>query len=280
MGHGSSLSRTAPVEATNELFFQGATAGGAMGLTLARERAARKAATEIRQVLRLAQAEPLVVEIERWLRSDWDPVPCGNRDDAIRHGYQATVRDPALAPLGTILHLSLEALLAASSLPRPLCASALTWSAHTADLILSSVPASVLERLEPGALVWLPRAFAPKWIVSLCDPIKRLPTRFAQLNLATQQLEVPVGTNGDPPPASAPLDDDSLPLVRLAQRVQVPLDQWLGFGGVDRPFRWPVPQPWAVELCHAGITLGRGGLLPLSQGYGMLLESVETPVTI
>jgi hypothetical protein len=262
------------MDATARLFFQGITACGAVGLTLAREAGAEGAITGIEQVLRLAQAEPLISAVEQWFRSDWDPAPCGNCDEAVPGSYQAIVRNPALAPPGAILHLPLDALLAPP--PELFCAPALTWAAQTAEVTLGNVPMPVLERLEPGALVLLPQAFSPKWMVTLRDPAGRLPACLARLDLAAQRLEVAASAvvAGTP---SGGLDDDALPLVRLVQRVSVPLDHWLGFGRVNTPFHWPVPQPWAAQLCHAGIVRGRGALLPFGQGYGMLLESVEEP---
>ncbi|MCL1961429.1 MAG: hypothetical protein FWG56_06595 [Desulfovibrionaceae bacterium] len=268
------LSEAAGVSA--ELFFQGATACGAVGLTLAREAGAEGAVTGIEQVLQLAQAEPLICAVEQWLRSDWDPAPCGSGDEAVHDGYRAMVRDPALAPPGTILHLPLRALLA--PLPEILCDAALTWAAPTANLVLGNVPLQVLERLEPGALVWLPQAFGPQWMVRLHDLARRLPTRLARLDLAAQRLEVAAGASaGTPPPEAARPDDDAQPLVRLAQGVPVPLDYWMGLGRADRPFHWPVPQPWAAQLCCAGAVRACGALLPIGQGYGMLLESVQAP---
>jgi len=263
-----------PVDATAKLFFQGGTACGPVGLTLAREAEAEgEGAAGVEQVLRLAQAEPLISAVEQWLRSDWDPAPCGGGNEAMRDGYQIMVRNPALAPPGTLLHLPLEAL--RTPPPDILCAPALTWTAQPADLTLDNVPTSVLDQLEPGALVLLPRAFSPKWVVSLCDPSGRLPTCSARLDLVAQKLvevAAKAAAAGAPPDAG-----DAQLLVRLTQRVMVPLDHWMGFGSATMPFHWPVPQPWAVQLCRAGITHGRGALLPLGQGYGMLLESVEAP---
>jgi len=260
------------VDTTARLFFQGSTACGVVGLTLARPADAEGAATGVEQVLQLAQAEALIRAVEQWLRSDWDPVPCGDCDEAVpnANSYQATVRDPALAPPGTILHVPLAALLAP---PEPLRAPALTWAAQAADLTLGNVPLSALEQLQPGAVLLLPQAFGPEWRVNLRDPAGRLPACPARLDLSAQRLEVTAGAAAGAPPGG--LDDDALPLVRLVQHVPVPLDHWLGFGRADTPFHWPVPQPWAAQLCHAGIVRGHGALLPMGQGYGMLLEAVQ-----
>jgi len=268
-----SLSEQADVSA--KLFFRGATTCGAVGLTLARETAVKGPVTGIEQVLQLAQAEQLIRAVEQWLRSDWDPVPCGSCDEAVHHGYQAVVRNPVLAPPGTLLHLPLKALLAPP--PEILCAPAMTWAAQTADLILGNVPLPVLEQLEPGALVLLPQAFSPQWMVRLRDLSGRLPTRLARLDLTAQQLEVAASAVADTPPEAPPAqpDDEAQPLVRLVQGVPVPLDCWMGFERANLPFRWPVPQPWAAQLCCAGIVRACGALLPIGQGYGMLLESVQ-----
>jgi len=276
MDHDCLPLQTKPVDVTAKLFFQGITARGAVGLTLARAAGAEGLATGIEQVLRLAQTEPLISAVEQWLRSDCDPIPCDDCAQAVHDGYQAEVRNPALAPPGTILHVPLEVLLTPP--PELLCAPALTWAAQTADLTLGNIPMPVLEQLEPGALVLLPQAFGPKWMVRLRDPAGRLPDRLGRLDLAAQRLEVAANAPaGTPSGASARLYDDAQPLVRLVQRVSVPLDYWLGFSRANTPFYWPVPQPWAARLCHADVTRARGALLPLSQGYGMLLESVEAP---
>ncbi len=252
------------------LFFQGATASGAVGLALAREVGAEGPVTGAEQVLRLAQAEPLLRAVEQWLQSPWDPAPC---DARAPQSYQAVVRDPALAPPGTTLHLPLAALLAPP--PPALRAPALAWAGHAAEALLGPVPAQALERLEPQALLWLPSAFGSQWSVSLRDPHGRLPPCPARLDLAAQRLVVPAAAGAALAPGAPDSADADTPQALLAQRVQVPLDHWLGWGRAEAPFQWPVPQPWAAELRVGGVTRAHGALLPLGQGCGMLVTAVD-----
>ncbi|MFT3778961.1 MAG: hypothetical protein QM772_11920 [Ottowia sp.] len=255
-----------PAADSSLLFFQGSTACGAVGLALAREAGAEGPVTGAEQVLRLAQAEPLLRAVEQWLRSPWDPAPCAAR---ALPGYRAVVRDPAVAPPGTTLHLPLAALLAPP--PPVLRAPALAWAGHAAEALLGPVPAEALARLEPQALVWLPAAFGAEWAVSLRDPEGRLPPCPARLDLAAQRLVV---TAGAPPAIGAPDTAAAEPQAVLAQRVQVPLDHWLGWGRAEVPFHWPVPQPWAAELRQGGAARARGALMRLGQGCGLWLEAV------
>ena len=270
------LAAPAAGAAAGPLRFQGATACGAVGLTLTRETHAQGPVTGVEQVLRLAQAEPLLQAVEQWLQSAWDPAPCTDQDGGAWTGYQAMVRDPALAPPGTTLHVPLGALLVPP--PEPLRSPALVWAGHAAEPLLARVPTEVLARLEAGTLLWLPAAFGPEWTVSLRDPTGRLPPCPARLDLAAQRLTVSAGAVDAALAGEDPEATDAEPLVLLAQRVQVPLDHWLGWGRAGMPFHWPVPQPWAAELRHAGATRAQGALMPLGQGCGLLVAALDQPV--
>lgn len=258
------------------LFFQGETACGVVGLALAREAGADGPATGAEQVLRLAQAEPLLCAVEQWLQSPWDPAP--GAPDGLS-GYQAVVRDPALAPPGTTLHVPLRALRVPP--PAALRAPALVWAAQAAEVVLSQVPAEALERLVPQALVWLPAASADEWVVSLRDPNGLLPNCPARLDLRGQRLLVLAGAEDAALESADQMDGDGAPdeaespQVLLTQGVQLPLDRWLGWGRTQAAFQWPVPQPWVAELRHMGTTCASGALLPLGQGCGLLLDAVR-----
>ena len=134
---------TSPPDA---LSFAGATDCGVVGLTLARDADAGGPASGAEQVLRLAQAEPLIAAVEQWLQSAWDPAPVAAA--GVGAVYQAVVRDPALAPPGTRLHVPLGALLVPP--PAALRAPALAWSMHAAQLVLGSVPLDALPPLQAG----------------------------------------------------------------------------------------------------------------------------------
>lgn len=261
--------------AASPLRFQGATACGAVGIVLARDADVSGPVSGVEQVLRLAQAEPLLRLVEQWLQSPWDPAPCADRDAAAWPGYQAVVRDPGLAPPGTTLHLPLGALLVPP--PPALRAPALAWAGHAAEPVLGQVPAEALERLEPQALLWLPAAFGAEWTVRLRDPHGRLPPCPARLDLAAQRLVVTAGAV-DQALAPDEAGDAGVAQVVLARRVQVPLDHWLGWGRPGVPFQWPVPQPWAAELLQDGATRARGALLPLGQGCGLRVEAMASPL--
>ena len=253
------------------LHFVGATDCGAVGLSMPRDADARGRVTGAEQVLRLAQAEPLIRAVEQWLQSAWDPSPRGAPASGT---YPAVVRDPALAPPGTRLLVPLGALLVPP--PEALRAPALAWGAHPAQLVLGSVPADALPQLAPAALLWLPASFGASWSVHLVDPAGRLPACPAQLDLSLQRLAVPpAGAGAMGGDAADPADEAC---VQLQRQALVPLDQWLGWGRDGAWFHWPVPQPWSCELRQGEAVRVRGSLLPVGAGCGMLVEPAP-PVT-
>ena len=265
----ASQGATSPPDA---LSFAGATDCGVVGLTLARDAEASDPASGAEQVLRLAQAEPLIAAVEQWLQSAWDPAPVAAA--GVGAVYQAVVRDPALAPPGTRLHVPLGALLVPP--PAALRAPALGWSMHAAQLVLGSVPADALPQLAPAALLWLPASFGASWSVHLVDPAGRLPACPAQLDLSLQRLAVPpAGAGAMGGDAADPADEAC---VQLQRQALVPLDQWLGWGRDGAWFHWPVPQPWSCELRQGEAVRVRGSLLPVGAGCGMLVEPAP-PVT-
>lgn len=220
------------------------------------------------QVLCLAQAEPLICAVEDWLHGPWVLAPVADGVSAAAGAFRAVVRDPALAPPGTVLTLPLEALLAPP--PEALRAPALAWAAQTATVVLGEVPTDALARLQVGALLWLPASFAPAWPVQLRDARACLPPGQAQLDLAAQRLvagdPAVVGVGDAQPAAGAGLH------AVLEHPVQWPLDHWLGWGQCETPFHWPVPQPWTAQLRQGDEVLARGALLPLGAGCGLRIE--------
>ena len=254
---------TSPPDA---LCFAGATDCGVVGLTLARDAEASDPASGAEQVLRLAQAEPLIAAVEQWLQSAWDPAPVAAA--GVGAVYQAVVRDPALAPPGTRLHVPLGALLVPP--PAALRAPALAWSMHAAQLVLGSVPLDALPPLQAGSLLWLPASFGAAWAVQLVDPARRLPPCLALLDLQAQRVSVAAAGAG------ALSDEDAAdePRVLLQRRIELPLDHWLGWGLAEAPFHWPVPQPWSAELRVGDAVHARGALLPVGAGCGLLVESL------
>ena len=257
------------------LAFWGTSAVGPVGLTLARAPDAHGPVTGAEQVLRLAEAEPLIAAVEQWLHGPWDPAPLtiGSNGFEVDARYRAMVRDPALAPPGTVLSVPLPALLAP---PLPLLsAPALAWEAQPAVVMLGEVPADALARVRNGGLLWLPASFGVPWSVSLIDPVHELPPGVATLDLSTQRLTVvprPSRPAADPDYLGA---SDALP-VQLTKTVQVPLDSWLGWANVDvvGTFHWPMPPPWGAEICQAAELLARGALLPVGAGWGLRIEAL------
>jgi len=244
---------------------------------LAREAGATGMVSGIEQVLRLAQAEPLLRSVETWLCTAWDPVPYP-AEKTLAHpslwqrGWCAQVRDTQLAPLGSCLYLLLDALPPPPA--APLLAPALEWQRCPAQVRLSHLPDSVLAQLEPQALLWLPSAFAPSWRVQLHAIDTPLPPCWARLDLTAQQLVFEA--------SSSPIQEldqhhhavtAHTPQVILTQEVHIPLDCWLGWEqGI--PCSCPLPQPWAAQLRRGQTVHAQGSLLPLAQGCGLLIDSV------
>lgn len=252
--------------------FQGSSAAGVIRLELPRALDAEGAVTGAEQVLRLAQAEPLIQAVEQWLQGPWDPMPlAAPTERAEPAGYRAVVRDPALAPPGTVLSLPRSALMTPP--PTALRAPALTWEAQAATLVLDAIAADALASLEPGALLWLPAAFGPDWAVQLRDPMEQLTPRTARLELAAQRLTVSPMAAGVTAPGREPVAPDTLQVV-LARPVPLPLDHWLGWANAGAPWHWPLPQPWAAELRQGSTLLARGALLPVGAGCGLRIEAL------
>ena len=261
------------VDGPPALVFQGNSACGPLRLALAREvdAVADAPPTGAEQVLRLAQAEPLLCAVEAWMHGPWDPAPLASdapADADAQSGYAAVVRDPALAPPGSRLRVPLDALRVPP--PEALRTPALEWSAHDATVVLGDVPADALDQLEIGALLWLPGAFATAWDVRLTDPVGRLPPCAARLDLAAQRIVVSPGSAS----VAAPADGDALLQVVLSRPVRLPLDRWLGWGPAGAPYAWPTPQPWEAELRQGRTVLARGALLPVGEGCGLRIASL------
>jgi len=263
------MTHTPPVPS---LSFSATTTCGTVGLTLAREAGATGIVTGIEQVLRLAQAEPLLRSVETWLCAPWDPLPCHEGDTISHsflweHGWRAHVRDTQLAPPGTSLYLLLDTLPPPPA--APLRAPALVWQRCPAQMWLSDLPDSVLAQLEPQALLWLPAAFAPSWRVQLHATNAQLPPCWGRLDLTAQQLVF----DASPTQELGHTATANTPQVILTQEVHIPLDYWLGWEQ-SPPQPCPLPQPWAAELRHGQTVHAQGALLPLAQGCGLLIDSV------
>ena len=269
-----------PATVPPSMAFRGESACGPVGLMLPRAVAAHAPASGAEQVLRLAQAEPLIQAVEQWLHAPWDPQPLavGLNDadadaDAVSGEYRAVVRDPALAPPGSTLTMPLDAL----HLPPPesLRAPALSWASQLATVVLGEVPPEALAQLQVGGVLWLPGSFAAAWDVRLVDPAGQLAPCAAALELAAQRITVPpLGPERGVPADAA--DAAALQVV-LARTVSLPLDHWLGWGRAGAAYHWPTPQPWAAELRQGPNVWARGALLPLGDGCGLYIESVEQP---
>ena len=260
----------AALAAPQPLMFQGDSACGPFGLVLPRAADAQGAITGAEQVLRLAEAEPLIRAVEQWLRGPWDPAPLAPGAAVAAQAYRAVVRDPALAPPGSTLTVPLAAL----QLPPPdaLRAPALAWDAHHATVVLGEVPAEALAQLQVGSLLWLPASLATAWAVQLIDADQQLAPCPARLDLAAQRITVlATGAAGGAPAQAAALQ------VVLSRAVQLPLDHWLGWGRAGAPCHWPTPQPWAAELRQGATVLARGALLPMGEGCGLRVEAVDLP---
>lgn len=270
---GSAPDVAAPAAPPQAIAYQGPCGHGVVGLTLPRDSDAHGAPTGAEQVLRLAEAEPLIRAVEHWLRGAWDPAPLADGAAHPPTAYGATVRDPALAPPGTRLLVPLEALWAEP--PPALAAPALAWDAQSATVALGDVPADALAPLQPGSLLWLPASLAKAWEVSLIDPRRRLPPCAALLDLAMQRITLAEAGWAAAQPGAAPARQAAHAV--LSRPVHLPLDRWLGWSAAGSPVVWPAPPPWQAELREGDAVLAQGALLPLGDGCGLRVDVVSQP---
>lgn len=252
-------------------YFEGATPHGPMGLWLRPDTQDPGSIKGAELVLLLSQAEPLIVAVEEWLQSPWDPCPAADHSISVT-ACEAVVRDPALAPPGTRLALPLDFVLAPP--PHTLQPPRLSWPCQVAEVVLALVDPEALDQLEPGGLLWLPASFGRHWPVSLRDPHGKLPPCQALFDMAGQQLVL--GQDSDNSTAQYPSDIPQLHVV-LTRTLQVPLNHWLGWNTKAPTYQWPMPQPWGAELRLDGQVKARGSLLQLGQGCGLWVERLDTP---
>ena len=261
-------SQAESTDAGQWLNFCGATSCGPVGIALADTSDAPGPVSGVRQVLCLAQAEPLIDQVEQWLQSAWDPAPTDA--GACLAGYRAVVRDPALAPPGTVLTVPQGAL--RTSPPDALRAPALSWRHCVARLWLSEVPHEALSQMELGCLLWLPASFGKEWQVRLLDPAHGLPACTARFDLQAKKVTVPPQTRvkwpdeGEIEPAGALS-------VMLTAPVALPLECWLGWAD-GTPLQWPVSPPLEAELWRDGSVLAAGSLMLAGDGCGLLVTSM------
>lgn len=259
-----------PSDAT-DWYFEGVTPSGSMGLWLRPDTKDQDPINGATLVLLLSRAEPLIVAVEQWLQSPWDPCPAAGHFISLAI-CEAVVRDPALAPPGTRLALPLDFVLAPP--PHALQPPRLSWPCQVAEVVLALLDPAALDQLEPGGLLWLPASFGRHWSVSLRDPHSKLPPCQALFDMAGQQLLLDQGSDNST--AQYPSSIPQLHVV-LTHTIQVPLNHWLGWNTKAPTYQWPMPQPWGAELRLDGQVKARGSLLQLGQGCGLWMERLDTP---
>lgn len=252
-------------------YFEGTTPHGPMGLWLRSDTQDPDSIKGAELVLLLSQAEPLIVAVEEWLQSPWDPCPAAGHSISVT-ACEAVVRDPALAPPGTRLALPLDFVLAPP--PHTLQPPRLSWPCQVAEVVLALVDPEALDQLEPGGLLWLPASFGGRWPISLRDPHGKLPPCHALFDMAGQQLVL--GQDSDNSTAQHSSDIPQHHVV-LTRTIQVPLNHWLGWNAKAPAYQWPMPQPWGAELRLDRQVIARGSLLQLGQGCGLWVEHLDTP---
>jgi hypothetical protein len=237
---------------------------------------------------RLGRAEPLICLLEDWLGVplDLNPgAPTGSGDELLKAKLTWSVPPDETAVTETaIVRLPLD-LLAQVSAPPAELAAALCWEAVRCQVTLSSItlPQSQLERLETGGLVLMPASFEPFW---RCQArLRARPTWIfsAELDIGQQRLifEPHAPQTANPPGAGADTEEQGMRSA-AARQIDIVLRQELSIP-IDRLAGW-AEQPvcglghrlaeFEVELRSPQAILAHGDLLPIGNGYGVLVKSV------
>ncbi|HET9642757.1 MAG TPA: hypothetical protein VFP68_05265 [Burkholderiaceae bacterium] len=115
----------------------------------------------------VARCEPLLCELERWLQTPLDPAPVHACLPAAA-GVEMTLTDSSLAPPATTCRLPWAAL-RCRPLPQRLLGPQAQWPSMRGELELARYEAAPAARsaLSVGAMLLLPQAFHPAWVVHL-----------------------------------------------------------------------------------------------------------------
>jgi hypothetical protein len=224
----------------------------------------------IAQAQALAPALPMLAALEAWLGVE---LPCP----------QPIVDGGREAPAGSlVLPFEAQSPLVGGRLVMPwaalkpgrpaAAALAVQWPQLPARVCLQRLPGPRIaaERLEAGAVLLLPDAFAGEWMVWLhpdTAPLDALPARW---QAAQGRLFAPADARFAEPAARLPAHADWS--AWLSEPVAFDLRLW--FGASPRPL--DLPPACAVELRLGNEPLAWGRLLPCGAGWGLRIERVES----
>jgi hypothetical protein len=244
---------------------------GSQALLLPRHSAA--ALTDVvAQAVALAPLLPLAEVLEAWLGEPLRlhlPVGVEPDGDALLTIGIGREGEPALCDLT----LPIEQL--GHSPLAPLATGwAMHWPRIVCDMLIEVWPEDMLDpvRLEPGALLLLPRSFGgtgPQWNVTL----------LARAHGLAQGPRPAMWHSGERTLSLTPHDDTQAPNGRawaaiVPQAVAIDAAHWFGCGAAEPPSVGVVAD--AVQLRRGAQTVASGRLAPAGRGFGLLIERVDT----
>jgi hypothetical protein len=221
------------------------------------------------QAQALAPALPVLAAVEAWLGHDLPcPQPAAGDSPEPPPGALVLPFDASSPLVGGRLVLPWAALK-----PGRPASSALgvQWPRQSARVCLQRLPGPRIAaaRLEPGAVLLLPDAFAGDWAVGLYPETAPMGAVSARWQVSRGRLHAPAeagpGHLASQPPAPADWS------AWLVEPVALDLRAW--FGAPSRLIELPASP---VELRQGETPLAWGRLLPCGAGWGLRIERVES----
>jgi hypothetical protein len=224
----------------------------------------------------LAVAEPLLMQLERWLGASIDPQPTlalpeQHTDDCPEARTLKLQTDVhcELAPAGTEVTLPLALLTGVAKPPEALRTAAVRWPRYDCAVVLETLAAGAIAaaQVAVGSLLLLPGSFASTpqgWPVRLLP--QDLSDELAAGWLVTQR-NLRIAANATKQPK---VDGDEWRVVADAQTT-VAADICL-FGVTARPVDVPFESPAAALLLCGQRPVAAGRLVAAGQGHGLFIE--------
>jgi hypothetical protein len=285
-------------------FFLGETPNGVFGITMPLQTADIAALNSrnriLSQALNLKSAENLIADIQAWLGADWDPCPVEQKALPPEFARVRTPQQPPLLDSNMInandirLHASFSSLVALSNAPSVPLREGLSGCLVTYVLELDHFLAPKgfdFARLCVGDCLLLPASFTPHWQGWLRGQSMTADNHFQipiDINSQTQVRLVQKSKYSGCHEASLVTglkDDGSKQKIRVVVSSPHPSSECF-FHELLPSWRQANDAPLLPDLTYLDIDvyldqhfLGKGHLLPISQGWGVQLQGIQPPQT-